>query len=145
MLVSVYRLFQFTLREVLIDTYGEGEMVDIFRKAGVLAGGSFVKEMLDTEQPLMEFLGELAKCLLEYKIGQIKLETYDEATGQMTLVVSNDLDCSGVQATGKTLCQYDEGFIQGILDEYTKQSYSVIEVDCWGTGADVCRFEVRPK
>lgn len=145
MLVSVYRLFQFTLREVLIDTYGEGEMVDIFRKAGVLAGGSFVKEMLDTEQPLTEFLGELAKCLLEYKIGQIKLETYDEATGQMTLVVSNDLDCSGVQATGKTLCQYDEGFIQGILDEYTKQSYSVIEVDCWGTGADVCRFEVRPK
>jgi predicted hydrocarbon binding protein len=41
------------------------------------------------------------------------------------------------------VCQYDEGFIGGILDTYVGRPFSVREVDCWASGERVCRFEVR--
>ena len=48
-----------------------------------------------------------------------------------------------MQNVGNTLCQYDEGFIAGILYEYTRKSYTVVETDCWATGAEICRFHAR--
>jgi len=57
------------------------------------------------------------------------------------MTVGEDLDCSGLPITGETICHYDEGFIAGILKAYTKQNYVVREVDCWSTGARICRFK----
>ena len=41
------------------------------------------------------------------------------------------------------MCNYDEGFIAGILSTYTKLPYEAIEVDCWAKGDRVCRFEAE--
>ena len=54
--------------------------------------------------------------------------------------MSEDVDCSGLPVTGKAVCNYDEGFIAGILKVYTDKDYLVEEIDCWSTGARVCRF-----
>ncbi len=143
--MSVYRLFQFTMREVLSDKYGEGEMIDVFRSCGKLAGKAFAREHLDLSLAFDEFSKVLHEKLRDYKIGLLNIDSFDEATGKATLTVKEDLDCSGVESRGKTLCNYDEGFIEGILEEYTQRSYTVVEVACWGTGADACRFEVWPK
>lgn len=35
---------------------------------------------------------------------------------------------------GETVCNYDEGFIAGILSFYTGKPYQAIEVGCWATG-----------
>ena len=56
-----------------------------------------------------------------------------------------DLDCSSLPITGETVCNYDEGFLAGILKVYTKKEYVVTEVDCWATGSRVCRFEASVK
>ena len=42
--------------------------------------------------------------------------------------------------TNETVCNYDEGFIAGILEAYTGKKYDVREVDCWASGDRVCRF-----
>ncbi|MFV0314438.1 MAG: V4R domain-containing protein, partial [Anaerotignum sp.] len=47
--------------------------------------------------------------------------------------------------TGETVCNYDEGFLAGILKEYTKKEYVVTEIDCWATGSRVCRFSALCK
>ncbi|HBR02735.1 MAG TPA: 4-vinyl reductase, partial [Ruminiclostridium sp.] len=58
------------------------------------------------------------------------------------LTVSEDLDCSGLPATGETVCNYDEGLIMGILEAYTSRQFTVKEVNCWSTGDWTCRFHV---
>ena len=54
--------------------------------------------------------------------------------------MGEDLDCSGLPITGEVVCNYDEGFIAGILHVYTGQVYDVREIDCWATGDRTCRF-----
>lgn len=47
-----------------------------------------------------------------------------------TVTVSEDLDCSGLPITGTTVCDYDEGFLSGILEVYTGKPFQVKEIDC---------------
>jgi len=42
---------------------------------------------------------------------------------------------------GETVCNYDEGFISGILSLYSGKEYVAVETDCWATGGRVCRFQ----
>ena len=142
--VSVYRLFQFTMREVLTKRYGEGEMIQSFRISGKLAGQAFAQANLNLALPFDQFVEHLKENLSAAKIGLLELEQIDPVNQTYTFTVRDDLDCSGVPHLGNTLCQYDEGFIAGILYAYTHRDYAVVEIDCWGTGADVCRFEVKP-
>lgn len=51
---------------------------------------------------------------------------------------------TGLPVKGKTVCEYDEGFIAGILHAYTGKEFSAIEIDCWATGDRTCRFNVKP-
>jgi len=46
-------------------------------------------------------------------------------------------------ASDETICTYDEGFISGLLSEYTGKKFSAKEVDCWCSGDRVCRFEAK--
>jgi predicted hydrocarbon binding protein len=74
------------------------------------------------------------------KIGILRMEMFDPKTGDLVLTVGQDLDCSGLPVTNETVCNYDEGFIAGILEVYTGTKYEVREVDCWANGDRVCRF-----
>lgn len=143
--VYVYRLFQFTIKDELAKRYGNNETVDIFRNAGELAGKEFANQLLDLTLPFNEFIAHLQTVLEESKIGILRIEKFDFTTGEAILTVGEDLDCSGLPVTGETVCNYDEGFLGGILKTYTKKEYVVTEVDCWATGSRVCRFEANIK
>ena len=101
--------------------------------------------MLDLDQPLNEFVAHLREVLEKAKIGILRIEKFDVETGAAVLTVSEDLDCSGLPVTGETVCNYDEGFLAGVLEMYTKNQYIVTEIDCWATGSRVCRFEAFVK
>ncbi len=137
--VEIYRLFQFSVKEQLIRAYGEAAAVDVFRKAGYEAGVFFAENFLDISLPLSEFVSALQNKLEELKIGILRIERMDE-DGHIVLTVSEDADCSGLPVLGKTVCNYDEGFLSGVLSTYTKKPYEAVEVDCWATGDRVCRF-----
>ncbi len=141
--VYVYRMFQFSLRDELMRKFGKETVVEIFRNAGKLAGLEFAKNKMDLTVPFNEFIAALQNVLEDSKIGIFRMEEFDAETGVMIMTISEDLDCSGLPITGETVCNYDEGFIAGVLIEYTKQEYSVREIDCWATGARVCRFRAE--
>ena len=61
---------------------------------------------------------------------------------EFTLTIAEDLDCSGLPVSSETVCNYDEGFIKGILEAYTKREFSVTEINCWANGDRVCRFKI---
>lgn len=143
--VIVYRLFQYSIRSVLAKRYGTAEMIDIFRECGRVAGTEFAKNALDLTLPLDAFAAQLQAVLKELEIGVLRFESFDTQSGMAILTVSEDLDCSGLPISGECVCNYDEGFIAGILAEYSHKPYSAVEVDCWAKGDRVCRFEAMPE
>jgi len=143
-LVAVYRLFQYTMREVLEDRYGIEETENILRDAGRLAGHEFARANLDLSKPLFEMVSDLQKKLLDMRIGILRVERADVERLSFTLTVSEDLDCSGLPYKGKTVCTFDEGLIAGIMEQYSGKPFNAKEIDCWTTGAKTCRFMVNP-
>lgn len=143
--VIVYRLLEYSLKDELVKKYGKEAQVEIFRNAGRKAGEFFARKVLNLDQPLDQFVGELQKKMQEMKIGVLRVEDVDEASGRIILTVAEDADCSGLPVLGETVCNYDEGFISGILSLYSGKEYTAVEVDCWATGDRVCRFHADVK
>lgn len=141
--VIVYRLLEYSMNHVLAEEYGVEKADELFRKAGFLAGSEFAKNNLDLSADINGFFAQLQKQLKELKIGILRMESLVEEEGTMVLTVAEDLDCSGLPPTNEVVCNYDEGFISGILEAYTKKKYIVREIDCWASGDRVCRFQCK--
>jgi len=141
--VLVYRLFQYTLRDRLIAELGVNKANEILVQAGRLAGSQFCENLLDRSLEFDAFVSQLQQSLKEHGIGVLRIETADLRSLTFTLVVAEDLDCSGLPFSDEVICQYDEGFIAGIFEAYTGKPFSAREIDCWASGGRVCRFDVR--
>ncbi len=139
--VFAYRLFEFAMRTELTNQFGKIKAAEILRNAGKISGIELANNVLNINLPINEFLSHLRDILEKNRIGILRIEEFNQSTGDIRLTIAEDLDCSGLPVTGETVCSYDEGFLAGILEVYTKKEYHVEEIDCWATGARVCRFE----
>jgi len=142
--VAVYRLMQFTLRDVIIQEFDTATAERIYYKAGELAGRELFKNMITQKTDFGAFVKELQDLLTTLKIGILRVEKSDMEKMEFTLTVAEDLDCSGLPVSDETICTYDEGFINGLLSEFSGKDFVVKEVDCWCSGDRVCRFDVKP-
>lgn len=141
--VALYRLMQYTLREVLGRRLSVEEAGDVLREAGRRAGLEFCANALDRSLPFPAFLAQVQEKLQALKVGVLRMERSDLDAMEFILTVSEDLDCSGLPFEGETVCEYDEGFLAGLFEAYTGHSFEAREVDCWASGARVCRFQVK--
>jgi predicted hydrocarbon binding protein len=141
--VEVYRLFQFTLRDVLEQHYGAGKTDELFREAGALSGRAFFEQYLGGCRDLPSLAAAVQKAFNELGIGIFRVEQADAGGNRFVFTMDEDLDCSGLPDTSDVICVYDEGFIQGILESFTGRGFEVREIDCWCTGSRTCRFEAR--
>jgi hypothetical protein len=139
--VNVYRLMQFTLRDVLIKEFDVETADRIFYEAGRHAGKEFCKELITQRNDFNEFVVELQELLKKLKIGILRIEKSEFEKMNFTLTIAEDLDCSGLPVSDETICKYDEGFISGLFSEYTGKKFKAAEVDCWCSGDRVCRYE----
>ena len=142
--VAVYRLMQFTLRDVLIKEFDTETADRIYYNAGELAGREFCKNLINKNNDFNGFVQETQELLSKLKIGILRIEKADLENMNFTLTVEEDLDCSGLPVSDETICTYDEGFLSGLLLEYSGKKFDVKEVDCWCSGDRVCRFDVKP-
>lgn len=141
--VAAYRLMQFTLRDILITEFDVETADRIFRRAGELAGRHFCRQLLNKNNDFSGFIQETQELLSRLKIGILRIEKADLEKLEFIVTVAEDLDCSGLPVCGETVCTYDEGFIAGLLAEYTGHEFTAREVDCWCSGDRVCRFDVK--
>ncbi len=141
--VEVYRLMQFTFRDVFEQVLGADKTDEMFYEAGKLAGTFFYKNVLCPSADINEYIRELQRALKEYGIGILRVEKADLEKGEIVLTVSEDLDCSGMPEQDIEICKYDEGFISGLLESFLGTPFFVKEVDCWCTGDRVCRFHAK--
>jgi len=141
--VLAYRLFQYAIKDVLEADYSPDKAKEIFKKAGHAAGIEFAENNLHLEGDFDYFIVNLTEILKDLKMGYLHIEKSDMETMHFVLTVSEDLDCSGLPVTDDTVCDYDEGFLSGILEKYTGHPFDVKEIDCWASGDRTCRFEAK--
>ena len=144
MRIEVYRLMQFTFRDVLEQELGADGADRLFYKSGLLAGKAFYAEFFKGITDPGEFIRTLQEKLLTFGIGVLRVEDMDLENHTFTLTVGEDLDCSGLPETDFEICIYDEGFIAGLLECFFNIPFTVKEVDCWCTGDRTCRFAAKP-
>jgi predicted hydrocarbon binding protein len=143
--IETYRLFQFTLRDVLEQHYGT-DMADIlFREAGVVAGKAFFERYLSGAGDISSLANKIQQSFNDLGMGIFRVEDSSPDGKHFIFTVDEDLDCSGLPDTADVICVYDEGFIRGVLESFSGQGFDVREIDCWCTGARTCRFEARQK
>jgi uncharacterized protein len=143
--VAVYRLMQYTMRSVLNKRMGSEVANELFYESGRLAGEEFCRNMLNCDQPFNLFVAQLQEQMIALNMGSLRIEKTDMENMNFVFVVTEDLDCSGLPVTDETVCNYDEGFLSGILAVYTKKDFEVREIDCWSKGDRVCRFTANLK
>ena len=143
--VSVYRLMQYTMRSVLNNEFGGQKTAELFYNSGFIAGKEFCKNLLDTKLVFFDFVAQLQGVLRDLNIGILRVEKSDLDAMKFVVTVAEDLDCSGLPLTNETVCDYDEGFIAGIFEQYTGQVFDVKEIDCWASGDRICRFAINLK
>lgn len=141
--VSVYRLMQFTLRDAVIQEFDVKTADRLYYKAGLLAGRELCKNLLNKSNDFSIFINQLQELLSNLKIGILRVEKSDLKNMNFVFTIAEDLDCSGLPVSGETTCTYDEGFIEGVLSEYSGEKFTVQEVDCWCSGDRVCRFDIK--
>lgn len=143
--VLVYRLFQYSLKEELILHYGKESAIELFRASGRTAGTYFAKKYLNLTLTIGQFIANLQQKLEEYKIGILRVEMINEKTGQIILTIAEDADCSGLPIMGEAVCNFDEGFVSGLLSLYFNKTYETTEINCWALGDRICRFDAHIK
>jgi len=141
--VPIYRLLQFSLRNVIEDELGEGKGEEFLYKAGQGAGELIHSRFLADITDLKELLNKLAELLYDLKVCILRVEGSEPDKDEFVLTAAEDLDCSGVPEFGWPICQYDEGLVAGILSKFTGKPVVVREVDCWATGDRVCRLAAK--
>lgn len=141
--VDVYRLMQFTLRDIIEQRLGEEEADKVFYEAGKLAGKEFYAHLISPVETLDEFVSKTQHLLKEKKIGILRVEQVEEE--EIILTIDEDLDCSGLPVMDYETCIYDEGFVSALFEGFTGDAWDAEEVDCWCTGARTCRFRVSLK
>jgi hypothetical protein len=142
MSVAAYRLMQYTLRHVMGKRLPAEQCSTILREAGELAGREFCRNVLDPSLPFNGFLSQFQEQLKAFRIGILRIERSDLEKMEFVLTLDEDADCSGLPPTGKTVCEYDEGFLAGVMGEYTGRPFEAREIDCWAAGERTCRFKV---
>jgi len=141
--LEIYRLMQFTLRDVIEQRLGSQATDEIFYQAGFNAGQAFYQHHLTGETSFDAFIRRLQTLMREFQIGILRIEEADLQRGELTLTISEDMDCSGLPESDYEICVYDEGFIAALLESFTGVRFIVKEIDCWCTGDRTCRFKAR--
>jgi predicted hydrocarbon binding protein len=143
--IVLYRLMQYTFRDIAEQRYGKEVCDSLFYDAGYLAGKFFYEQFMKEfkDLPLNGFIAELHRTLKDLGVGVLRVEKANPQDGEFVVTVAEDLDCSGLPDLGIEVCNYDEGFIAGIFEKFTGKKFKAKEVDCWCTGERICRFEVK--
>lgn len=142
--IGIYRLMQTTLREAMTRRHGPEAASALFMDAGEQAGRELFRRMVVSRGSFDEFMKECHELLWNLKIGVLKVEEADLENMRFTISVTEDLDCSGLPECDQSLCSFDGGLLKGLLGEHTGTTFRVEEVNCWGLGDRLCRFELRP-
>ena len=127
----LYRLMQYTFREVSVKQFGDLESDQLFREAGSIAGKFFFERFLKDykDLPMDEFITKFHTTLDQHGICFLRVDSVD--TNKNTLAIS---DATGIDGLGLSLLQiddyhYDVGLVEGVFVKYTGKEFYAATVN----------------
>ncbi|MCL2639525.1 MAG: hypothetical protein FWD53_01640 [Phycisphaerales bacterium] len=129
--LALYRLMQYTFHEVASKKLDRLEGNQIFHDAGNLAGKFFFAHFLTEHKglPLEAFLGKLRSILDDngYRFSGLDSVAIDK--GEFALSVATGIEGAGLDAIKLDDCQYDIGFMEGVLSKYAGKELKATTVN----------------
>ncbi len=119
--------------------HADAELDGVLFNYGYEMGRKVLAEMVEGSS-MAEVLASLQKVWKSLSLG--RMEVAATRSGAEVLV-EECYQCMHMPNVGRTLCTTDAGIIAGILEKKLGARFSVREVECWGTGSECCRFEIR--
>lgn len=141
--IEVYRLMQFTLRDV-VKRYVGNENTDLaLLEAGKLAGKNLYDKFFYPTKDLREFITQLQVMVKDLKIGVLDMEKINLEEKEFTFTMSEGLECSNTSELDFDVCTFNEGFIASIFECFTEVPFNVKEIDYVSRGSKNCRFSIK--
>ena len=124
--VFAYRLMLYTMIDVFRREFGEEKANKLLRSAGILAGIAFARSYLALDADFKTFLISLRSVIADLKVGTLRIDSFNPDTGNLVVTAEEDPGSSGWPIPHEKVHIYVEGFIAGILEEYTGENYSIL-------------------
>ena len=86
--VEMYRLMQYTFREVVEKMYGREKADEVFYEAGYISGMAFFDQYITKTDDINQFLRQLQEALKTMKVGILRIEELDMSNGIVLMTVS---------------------------------------------------------
>jgi predicted hydrocarbon binding protein len=135
----LYCLMQYTFREVAVKKFGSKESKQMFFDAGHISGTFFFEHYLKEYQnlPLDGFLEKLHSIFIANGVKFLRIDSVDADQRKFSFSLTTEIDPIGADGVERialeTLkiddCDYEAGFIGGILFKYTGKEFTVETVN----------------
>ena len=127
----LYRLMQYTFREVSVKKFGDTESNQLFHDAGFIAGMFFFEHFLADHKnsPLDGFLKEFHGALDKNCIRFLRIDSADNDQGTFSLSVATGIAGLGLNLLKSDDCHYDIGFAEGVFFKYTGKKFQAATVN----------------
>ena len=119
--------------EISALKYSYSSKIVIMRASGARLGAELV------EKGVVRDLDDVPAALALYRIGLVDL--VNESLNRMRVNIYECMSCYGLPYTGRPMCDFEAGVLQGILLKLYGSNV-VKERYCWGLGYSFCGFEV---
>jgi len=89
----------------------------------------------------IQSIPSLLSTLEDLSIGRTTID--EQADDRVILSNAECVTCSGVPNIGEPLCHFEAGFIASGLEQVLGGRFKVVEINCWGLGDRICRYEAK--
>lgn len=127
----LYRLMQYTFREVSVRKFGDLESNQLFHDAGFIAGMFFFEHCLVDHKnlPLDDFLKEFRTALDKNNIRFLRIDSVDRDQDTFSLSVATGINGLGLNLLKNDDYHYDTGFVEGVFFRYTGKKFRTAAVN----------------
>jgi predicted hydrocarbon binding protein len=124
------------------DMVGEGAHALVYQ-SGKRVGQTLGRAVLpDANKDLPKYLELIRGVCLQLSIGQLVLETADNAAGRLTLKVDECVSCAGITGVRAPICNFETGLVAGVVKAFVAREVKAVETRCNAVGDDTCAVDV---
>jgi len=127
----LYRVMQYTFHDVIVKKFGNEEGNRLFYDAGIIAGRFFFEHLLKElkAQPLDGFLASLRANLDNNGVRFLLIDSVNAEAGECAISVATGIGGGDFDGIKLECCDYETGFAEGILEQYTGKECRVTSVN----------------
>ena len=127
----LYRLMHYTFHKVIVEKFGGEEGNRLFAEAGNIAGRFFSEHFLKVSKniPLDDFVAKVRTVLDESGISFLRIDSVNVGAGTCEISVATGFAGADFDNIKLDRCDYDTGFAEGILAQYTGKDIKATAVN----------------